>query len=93
MSSTQAWAPPLTWGPWVNLQGHSGIARYTVSFDTDSQAPSSFDVEIEYPTSTQMKRVNTLGPGSYHIADNDGAGIDRARFKSHSIGQNIRINF
>lgn len=50
MSSTQAWAPPLTWGPWVNLRGHAGVDRYTVSFDTDSQAPSSFDVEIEYPT-------------------------------------------
>lgn len=93
MPSEQAWAPPLTWGPWLNLQEHSGLARYSVSFDTDSQAPSSFDVEIEYATNTQMKRVNTLGPGSYHIADNDGAGIDRIRFKSHSTGQSIRVNF
>ncbi|WP_300000134.1 colicin Z C-terminal domain-related protein [uncultured Cedecea sp.] len=81
MPSAQAWAPPLTWGPWVNLRGHSGMDRYTVSFDTDSQAPSSFDVEIEYATSTQMKRVNTLGPGSYQITDNDGAGIYPSYFK------------
>lgn len=93
MASVQAWAPPFAWGPWVNLLGHATIAPYTVSFDTESQAPSSFDVEIEYATSTQMKRVNTLGPGSYRITDNNGAGTDRIRFKSHSIGQNIRVNF
>lgn len=93
MQSTQVWAPPLTWGPWAELLGHGTIAPYTVSFDTESQAPSSFDVEIEYATNSQMKRVNTLGPGSYRIADNDGAGTDRIRCKSHSVGQNIRVNF
>lgn len=93
MESRQAWAPPLTWGPWVDLLGHATIAPYTVSFDTKSQVPSSFDVEIEYAANTQMKRVNTLGPGSYRITENDGAGVDRIRFKSHTIGQNIRVDF
>lgn len=93
MQSTQAWAPPLTWGPWAELLSHATIAPYTVNFDTESQTPSSFDVEIEYATNSQMKRVNTLGPGSYRIADNDGAGTDRIRCKSHSVGQNIRVSF
>jgi len=84
---------PLTWGPWVQLLAHGTIAPYTVSFDPESQAPSSFDVEIEYATNSQMKRVNTLGPGSYRITDNDGAGTDRIRFKIHTTGQNIRVNF
>lgn len=64
-----------------------------IHFNTISQAPSSFDVQIEYASSSQMKSVNTMGPGSYQITDNDGAGTDRIRFKSHSIGQIIRIDY
>lgn len=91
--SAQGWAPPLTWGPWVDLASHQGQDVYTISFDSESQAPSSFDVQIEYAESSQMKSVNTMGPGSYQVTDNDGAGTDRIRFKSHSIGQNVRINY
>lgn len=93
MATVQAWAPPVAWGPWVDLLGHAGLAPYTVKFESASQAPSSFDVQIQYATSTQMKLVSTVGPGSYRIADNNGAGTDRARFKSHSIGQDIRVTF
>lgn len=91
--STQGWAPPLTWGPWVDLASHAGSDAYTVGFDTESQAPSSFSVQIEYATNSEMKRVDTIGPGSYQIKDNNGAGTDRIRFKSHSLGQNIRVNY
>ncbi|WP_350385996.1 colicin Z C-terminal domain-related protein [Photorhabdus laumondii] len=91
MTIRQGWAPPLTWGPWVDLRMHSGISVYTISFDTDSSAPSAFGVEIEYPVSTGVKRISTTGPGSHQITDNNGAGTDRIRFKSYSIGQVIRI--
>ncbi len=90
---TQAWAPPFTWGPWVNLNAHIGPSAYTVSFDTISAAPSSFDVEIEYATNRGMQQVRTMGPGSYKIQGNDGAGTDRIRFKSHSIGQTIEVTY
>lgn len=91
--STQAYAPPLTWGPWVDLGSSVNRNVYTVSFDTKSQAPSSFDVQIEYAGSDGMKAIKTMGPDSYQITDNYGAGTDRARFKSHSVGQNIRVNY
>ncbi|EPS8495013.1 colicin Z C-terminal domain-related protein [Yersinia enterocolitica] len=93
MSSVQAWAAPLFWGPWVDLRGHSGSSAYTVSFDTESDAPSSFDVEIEYATETHMQQVYTQGPGTFQITDNNGTGTDRIRFKSHSTGQVIRVTF
>lgn len=91
--SKQAYAPPLTWGPWVDLGESVGRNVYTVNFDTESDAPSSFDVQIEYAGSDGMKSIKTMGPGSYQITDNYGAGKDRARFKSHSIGQNIKITY
>ncbi|WP_074439052.1 colicin Z C-terminal domain-related protein [Photorhabdus australis] len=81
------------WGPWVDLLPHSGRSVYTVSFDTESMAPSAFGVEIEYPVQSGVKRVNTTGPGSHQITDNYGAGTDRIRFKSYSIGQVIRITY
>lgn len=93
MGTAQAWAPPLMWGPWVNLMGHVGNSNvYTVSFETESEAPSSFDVEIEYVTEASMQLVYTQGPGSYQIVAS-GAGIDRIRFKSHTLGQVIKVNY
>lgn len=91
--STQAYAPPLTWGPWVELAGSTGRNVYTINFDTESQAPSTFDVQIEYPGSDGTKSIKTMGPGSYQVTDNYGIGKERARFKSHSVGQNIRVNY
>ncbi|HDL6963403.1 TPA: hypothetical protein PXM28_002722 [Yersinia enterocolitica] len=93
MSTVQAWAAPLFWGPWVNLAGHSSSSTvYTVSFDTESDTPSSFDVEIEYTTESHLEQVFTMGPGNYQIKAS-GAGTDRIRFKSHSVGQVIRVNY
>lgn len=93
MSTVQAWAAPLFWGPWVNLEGHVGNSTvYTVSFDTESDTPSSFDVEIEYATESHLEQVFTMGPGNYQIKAS-GIGTDRIRFKSHSVGQVIRVNY
>ncbi|WP_228066055.1 colicin Z C-terminal domain-related protein [Superficieibacter sp. 1612_C1] len=92
-ASTQAYAGPLSWGPWVDLAAHTGQDVYTISFDTASQAPSTFDVQIEYAGESSMVTVNTMGPGSYKVTDNNGAGTDRIRFKSHSVGQNISIQY
>lgn len=94
MGTVQAWAPPLVWGPWVNLMGHFGDSNvyYTVNFETESEAPSSFDVEIEYTTEASMRLVYTQGPGSYQIVAS-GIGTDRIRFKSHTLGQVIKINY
>ncbi|MCC8459303.1 colicin Z C-terminal domain-related protein [Photorhabdus aegyptia] len=94
MARRQAWAPPLTWGPWADLLEHAGGPHpYTVSFDTISQAPSSFDVEIAYAANSGIRSVRTMGPGSYTIQGNDGAGVDRIRFKSHSQGQIITVEY
>ncbi|CFQ31159.1 colicin Z C-terminal domain-related protein [Yersinia bercovieri] len=93
MATVQAWAPPLFWGPWVDLMGHTGSSNvYTVSFETESETPSSFDVEIEFATETHTQNIYTQGPGNYQIMGS-GAGTDRIRFKSHSIGQVIKVEF
>lgn len=91
--SKQAWAPPLTWGPWIDLQTHTGGSNYTVGFDTASEGPSSFDVQVQFTMPNEMKTINTLGPGAYPIRSPGGAGTDRIRFKSHSTGQNIIVNY
>ncbi|OCQ51270.1 hypothetical protein Ppb6_03491 [Photorhabdus australis subsp. thailandensis] len=94
MPAAQAYAPPGFWGPWIDLQGwfgNSHSVRY--SFDTESQAPSTFSVEIQYVDEPALKTIQTIGPGNYLVRSNGGIGVDRIRCKSHSIGQNIRITW
>ena len=44
----EAWAPPLTWGPWYPIMdvwaSPGGDVYIDVSFDTVSDAPSAFEV-------------------------------------------------
>ncbi|HEM8306024.1 MULTISPECIES: colicin Z C-terminal domain-related protein [Providencia] len=83
MARSQGWAPPLAWGPWVNLHTHVGNSAYTVSFDA----------EIQYVTNSGDRTVRTMRPGSYRINGNNGAGQDRIRFKSHSVGLTIEVRY
>lgn len=93
MAIVNVWAPPGTWGPYANLRGHTGDTprSYTVEFTSESSAPSTFSAEIEYVDSNGLVTVQEQGPGSYTIQSSGGLGTDRIRFRSHSIGQNIRV--
>lgn len=101
MAIVNVWAPPGTWGLYANLRAHSGGPRtYTVNFTTESQAPSSFTAEIQYVDSNGVVTAQALAAGgssqasgSYTIRSSGGAGTDRIRFRSHSLGQNIRVTY
>ncbi|MEX6224255.1 colicin Z C-terminal domain-related protein [Providencia hangzhouensis] len=56
----KVWAPPLAWGPWVNLHTHVGNSAYTVSFDAVSSLQSTFDAEIQYVTNSGDRTVRTM---------------------------------
>lgn len=78
--------------PMHDLHAYSGGSRsYKVEFTSESSAPSTFTAEIEYVDSTGLVTAQAQGPGSYTIQSSGGAGTDRIRFRSHSIGQNIRV--
>lgn len=95
MAYGEAWAPPATWGPWQELKGSSGgpVATYEVSFDTISDAPSSFSEQVEYVSPNGLQTEEAVGPGSITISSGGGFGTDRIRFKSHSLGQTIRYTY
>ena len=65
------------------------ITKVVVSFDTRSQAPSTFEVEI----TGGDELVYEAGPGSalVTITGNVATAL-RIRAKSHSLGQNIIVN-
>lgn len=42
MISQNVWAPPFFFGPWVELENHTGDIAYTVYFDTLSNVPGPF---------------------------------------------------
>ncbi len=94
-STQQVWAPPLFWGPWVDIHTQFGVVgteserhvtRLDVSFDTRSQAPSTFDVEIKGGDDF----VRAIGPGSAEVTiTGNVATTIRLRAKSHSTGQNV----
>ncbi|ECC9413398.1 hypothetical protein KG487_002066 [Salmonella enterica subsp. enterica serovar 4,5,12:b:-] len=91
MISKEVWAPPLVFGSIVDLEAHAGPEiTYTVYFETDSTAPSTFTAMIIYYHQGKEIVVNVNGPGSYLIRS-DGAGVDKISFKSHSFGQMIHV--
>lgn len=101
MAIVNVWAPPNFWGPYADLRSHSGGSRtYTVNFSSESQAPSTFSAEIQYVDSNGLVTAQALAAagssqasGSYTINSSGGAGTDRIRFRSHSLGQNVRVTY
>ncbi|MEX6398569.1 colicin Z C-terminal domain-related protein [Providencia hangzhouensis] len=47
---------------------------------------STFDAEIQYVTNSGDRTIHTMGPGSYRINGNNGAGQDRIRFRAIQSG-------
>jgi len=91
------WAPPLSWGPWTEIwaqfrvTGPDRDARVTyvnVSFETVSDAPSAFGVEIMGGDNF----VRTTGPSSevVTVSGNVATAIS-IKCRSFSVGQNISI--
>lgn len=95
MPIKQGYAPPGIYGPWVNLRGNSGggTSPYTVNFVTESQAESAFGAQVEYADADGIQTLNQNGPGSVSIPSGNAVGTDRIRFRSYSVGQNIRITY
>ena len=93
MISQNVWAPPFFFGPWVELENHTGDIAYTVYFDTLSNVPGPFIAFIWYAPNGP-RTVNVIGPASYQISCK-GAGVDKIKFKSVSgtgqINKDCRI--
>lgn len=87
----KAWAPPISlgWGKWIDLYEHAGNRSFNVSFDSESQAKSTFDIEIKEGGRSVTKRY--IGPTSIKVIADNCYCITKVRFKSHTVGQNIRI--
>ena len=96
-NSTRVWAPPLVWGPWqevfsqfgvVGPNSNNHVTRVTVSFATQSNVLSTFDVEIRGGD----QDIRSIGPGSetITITGNVATSIS-VRCKSHVAGQNVVI--
>ena len=97
-SSYQVWAPPLFWGSWVEIYAQFGVigpnpekhvTKVYVSFDSNTQTPSAFEVEIEGGDTL----VSDSGPGStiVTITGNVATAL-RLRAKSYSFAQNIIVS-
>ena len=83
-------SPPLMWAEdgsgGSNANRHRSVVN--ISFDTQSQAPSTFDVEIKGAD----RFIRTIGPGSKQVVITGNVATALSiRFKSHSLGQNIVV--
>lgn len=93
-ASFDVWAPPLFWGPWVEIFVEIRITpepnRKRISYSSLSRAKSSFDVEIK---GGGGQRIRDVGPGST-LVTTPGNSITslKIRAKSHSVGQHIRVS-
>jgi len=84
------WAPPLLWGPWTRVDDRVGNNRYTISATTISDAPSSFAGEVRYWNRDGRQVVEAFGD-SVEFSTEDSANAIYVRFKSHSLGQVLRV--
>ena len=92
MSTFNGWAPPMTWGPWVDIDHLFGKATIKVTFQTISNAESSFSAEIEYWDGQWQNDVVAIpGKGEHIFTAGSCACSVRVRLKSHSIGQTVQI--
>ncbi|MEQ5401483.1 colicin Z C-terminal domain-related protein [Providencia rettgeri] len=48
---------------------------------------------MRYVTNSGDRTIHTMGPSSYRINGNNGAGQDRIRFKSHPVGLTIEVRY
>jgi|SRR5690554_719647 len=86
------WAPPMTWGPWIDVDHLFGGATIKLKFKTQSNVKSSFTVEVEYWNGQwQVDTVAIPGSGEHTLSVGNCACSVRARLKSHSVGQNVSI--
>ncbi len=90
----QGYAPPLKWGDWFEITDVSGARAITLQIETISQAPSSFDAELEYWDGVVLKNDIISVPGNLsHTFRMNCVCKPRIRFKSHTMGQRVRIYF
>lgn len=94
----QVWAAPKFWGPWVEIWSQFGVVGngaddhqtvLYVSYETLSDAPSSFDVEIRGGD----RFVSDIGPGSSRVTVTGNVATSVSiRCRSHSLGQIIAVS-
>lgn len=86
------WAPPLVWGPWIDVDHLFGIATIKLKFATQSNLESSFTVEVEYWNGQwQTDTVAVPGRGEHTFSTGNCVCSVRVRMKSHSVGQHVSI--
>lgn len=92
------WAPPLIWGPWVEIWAQAGVAGpnpdqhqsiINIRYDTQSVAPSTFDVEIKGGDNF----IREIGPGSARVTVTGNVlTAVSIRAKSHALGQQVVVD-
>lgn len=89
----EGWAPPAkVWGPWIEIAAQfGGPMTYKVDFETISDAPSSFEAEIKYWRGNDLVSDVAVGPGSHTFVSGVCVCISRIRFRSHTLGQIIKV--
>jgi hypothetical protein len=95
ISLYKGWAPSgRIWGPWIDLGEaafYAGMFYYEVAFESESEAESTFDVQIRYHIGNEEKIDSIVGPGSHSFGFGMCGCKVRVRMRSHTIGQNVRI--
>ena len=89
----EGWTPPgRIWGAYTEIGSLvGGPLTYKVEFDTISDAPSTFEAEVKYWRGSEQITEIIPGPGSHNFTAGICVCIQRIRFRSHTLGQIIRI--
>ena len=91
MTIIKGWTPPLGlgWGKWIELYEHTGIVGFKVTFDSESRAKSTFEIEMLEGGKSMSKKL--IDPITTSFISKNCCCKTRVRFKSHTFGQIIII--
>lgn len=93
--SDSLWAPPFRkWGTKLRLPSIlGGQFRVSITATTESNAPSSVDLEVEYFDENGRHRRETFFDSIRFRTERDAAQEITVRARSHGAGQNLRIRW
>jgi|GEM_PF-4917365 len=90
----QVWAPPLAWGVWQPIDVlMGGPFEVTLEADSVSNVPSSFSGQVRFfdgPGGASVRSFECPG-GITFVTGADSVQQPKMRFRSHSVGQDVRV--
>jgi hypothetical protein len=84
----KASAPPMTWGPWLEVGGAAGPVTFRISYEAEGD--TMVKGQVSYPTDDGMRVVEFMD--SITVRTCDCYGPIEVRFKGVPLGSSVMVS-